>query len=128
MLRSDPISFLVWCLLVSFCLFYTDPVFAGDIQVLKISPENERALIRDPEGRNQILKVGDRIGDHGKVVEIAEGRVVIEERTDQGAETVIIRFEKGTQRVERIRKMGDKLPIPYSPSPKEENQPVVPSR
>jgi hypothetical protein len=62
-----------------------------------------------------ILKVGDSIGKSGKVIEIVEGRIVIEERTEKGPETVIIRFESGKQRIERIRKTGDKQPVLYAP-------------
>jgi hypothetical protein len=62
-----------------------------------------------------ILKVGDSIGKNGKVTEIVEDRIVIEEKTERGVETVIIRFADGKQRIERIRKVGDKQPVLYAP-------------
>lgn len=117
MLKRLKMFFSVWFLLIGFCLFYANPVFAEDIHILKISPEDESAVIKEKDGKTQILRVGDRIGLKGWVVEIVEGRVVIEERTDQGVETVIIRFERGKQRVERIRKIEDRSPTLYSPSP-----------
>ena len=61
------------------------------------------------------IKVGDSIGETGKVIEITEGRVVIEEKTEKGPETVIIRVEDGKQRVERIRKSKEEAPPLYSP-------------
>ena len=85
------------------------------IHILRIIEQDEQAMIKLPDGRMHILKVGNSIGKNGKVIEIVEGRIVIEERTDKGSETVIIRFENGKQRIERIRKAGDKQPILYAP-------------
>jgi hypothetical protein len=85
------------------------------IQILRILDQEEKAMIKLADGRMHILKVGDPIGKNGKVIEILEGRIVIEEKTEKGPETVIIRFESGKQRIERIRKTGDKQPILYSP-------------
>lgn len=85
------------------------------IHILRIIEQDEQAMIKLLDGRMHILKVGDSVGKNGKVVEIVEGRIVIEERTERGPETVIIRFEKGKQRIERIRKVGDKQPILYAP-------------
>ena len=81
------------------------------IHILRIIEQDEKAMIKLPDGRMHILKVGDSIGKKGRVIEIVEGRIVIEERTEKGPETVIIRFENGKQRIERIRKAGDKQPV-----------------
>jgi hypothetical protein len=85
------------------------------IQILRIVEQDEKAMTKLPDGRMHILKVGDRVGKKGKVIEIVEGRIVIEEKTDKGSETVIIRFENRKQRIERIRKIGEKPPILYAP-------------
>ena len=85
------------------------------IQIVRILDQDEKAMIKLPDGRMHILKVGDSVGKNGKVIEIVEGRIVIEERAEKGPETVIIRFENGKQRIERIRKIGDKPPVLYSP-------------
>ena len=45
-----------------------------------------------------------------RVIEISEGRVVFEERTNKGLETVIIRVENGKQKIERISKVPDSGP------------------
>ena len=50
-----------------------------------------------------------------KVVEIAKGRVVLEEETENGIETVIIRLDKGKQTVERIKRTPDEQPVFYAP-------------
>ena len=60
------------------------------IHILRIIEQEERATIRLPDGRMHILKVGDSVGKNGKVIEIVEGRIVIEEKTDRGPETIII--------------------------------------
>jgi len=119
--------FSLLCVLTAIYLFFGNPAFAGEIQILKISPKGGTAVIKSLDGVTKTVREGDRIGDRGKVIEIVEGRIVIEESTGQGIETVIIRFEDGKQRVERIRKVGDKVPMLHSPSPKGENQPSAPS-
>ncbi|MGA1875148.1 MAG: hypothetical protein ACMUIA_06050 [bacterium] len=82
----------------------------ADIQVIKISGRDECAVIKDSGRELRIIKVGDTIGENGKVVEIAEGMVVIEEMTELGTEVLIIRMEDGRQRVERVRRSGKTQP------------------
>ncbi|HDH13658.1 MAG TPA: hypothetical protein ENG83_15925 [Nitrospirae bacterium] len=149
---------------------YADSV--EEIRVIKISPQDERAVIKTSGRKLRIIKVGDVITikpvlsskfsvqssenkkesstfkvqsselkkhvpgagfkKRGKrselrVVEIAAGRVVFEEMTDEGLETVIIRLDDDSskfgvqsskvrkQRIERIRKTADKQPLLYKP-------------
>ena len=124
-----------------------------NIKLIKISPQDERAVIKTSDGRMKIIKVGDvirvpgyrlrvnsqrksgsRVADkesaefkvhsseHSvqgpgrselRVVEITSGRVVFEERTERGIETVIVRVEGKEQKVERIRKSGEERPLLY---------------
>ncbi len=112
-----------------------------EIRVIKISPQDERAVIKTSDRKLQIIKVGDVIRvensyqhsavsgqersaqrsdvsiQHSvlRVIEITTGRVVFEGMTDMGVETVIIRVEDGKQRVERIRKAGEEQPLLYAP-------------
>ena len=135
-----------------------------NIRVIKISPQDERAVIKTSGRKLRIIRVGDVIrvkqvqdsefrvqspeeeniegsGGHVpgagmkkkvrrselRVVEIAAGRVVFEEVTDEGLETVIIRVEDDSsesgvqgskikkQRIEMIRKTADKQPLLYKP-------------
>lgn len=83
----------------------------AEIKVLKISPQDEAAVVQTPEGKTQVIKVGALIGDYGKVTEIVEGRVVIERKSQGNVETIIIRVEDGEQWVERISKMPDNPPM-----------------
>jgi hypothetical protein len=93
------------------------------IQVVRILDQEEKAMIKLPDGKMHILKVGDDLtkdplrvtGSGLRVVEITEGRIVIEEKTERGLEKVIITVENGKQRIERIRKIGEGQPGLYSP-------------
>ena len=102
-----------------------NPLTVDTIQVLKIAAQDERAVIKTPDGKMQVIKVGDQIGDQGKVTEIAKDRIVIEEKKDKETEKVIIRLENGKQRIERIKKKPDQPPQLYAPHTsviKNENQ------
>ncbi len=143
---------------------YADSV--ENIRVIKVSPQDGRAVIKTSGRRLRIIRVGDKLtvrssknnssefkvlsseekniegsGEHVpgaglkkqvkrselRVVEIAAGRVVFEEMTDEGLETVIIRLDDDSskfgvqsskvrkQRIERIRKTADKQPLLYKP-------------
>lgn len=86
------------------------------IQVLKISPQDERAVVKVPGGKLQVIKVGDPIGDKGgRVVEIADGRVVVEEGAGREEETIIIRIADGKQRIERLKKDPGERPLLFAP-------------
>lgn len=102
---------IVFTISVIVFLFMTGNILASSIdsiQLLKIAAQDERAIIKMPDGKMQLIKAGDVIGDSSKVVEITAGRVVLEEKTGNLTETVIIRLEDGKQRVERIKKAGEK--------------------
>lgn len=82
-------------------------ISADMIQVLKIAAQDERAVIKTLDGKMQIIKIGDPIGDRGKVLEIAADRIVIEEKKNTVTEKVVIRLINGKQKVERLRKTGE---------------------
>lgn len=110
--------------------------YIDSIQLLKISPKDERAIIKTPAGKMQIIKVGDSLAIRDrspretknnldkatseprvlhrslKVTEITNGRVVLE-TTDESKETIIIRLENGKQNIERIRKTPGNKPVLY---------------
>jgi len=92
------------------------PISVDTIQVLKISAEDERAIIKDADGKTIVVKPGDPVGISGKVLEIAADRVVIEEKTRNETEKVIIRFVDGKQKVERLRKTRGQSPPLHAPA------------
>lgn len=101
------------CMIIS---ILSSLAFAGGIdtiQVLKISAQDGRAVIKTAEGKSRIIKAGDVLriaGSEMRVVEIAAGRVVFEENGVEEPETIIVRLENGKQRVERGKRTGEKMP------------------
>jgi hypothetical protein len=89
------------------------------VQFLKISPQDQKGVIKTPEGTMQLVGVGDVIAGDARIIEIAEGRVVLEQPGEGGPETVIIRLDGKHQRIERIRKQGDEQPLLLAPGPME---------
>lgn len=120
------------------------PVKAETVQILKIAPQDQRAVIKTPDGKMQIIKPGDVIDSRQhsavsrqetagrrqsaagksqaaelKVVEIAADRVVIEEKKGNETEKVIIRLVHGNQKIERIRKTAEQAPAMLAPAEKD---------
>lgn len=93
---------------------------AQTIKVVKISPKDERAVIKIEKNALQVIKAGDSIGNNLKVIEITEGRIVLEEINDTGRETIIIRVEDGKHRVEKIKMVDEKRPTLLVPKNIEE--------
>lgn len=128
--KSDLISVLLMFFIGSFA--YAETI--DDIRVLKISSQDQRAAVKLSDGKMVIIKTGDvlRVAGDGlrvvserkkkkrvagyevRVKEIAEGRVVFEERKDrQGLpERVVIRVAgSGKQRVERMKRTSAEKPL-----------------
>ena len=63
-------------------LLFADHSLAADLerfQFLKISPQEQKAVVKVPEGALQLVGIGDIIAGDAKIVEIVEGRVVLEQ-------------------------------------------------
>jgi hypothetical protein len=88
-----------------------------DIKVLKISQKDQRAVIKIGHNNLRVVGLGDSIRKNSRIIEISQGRIVMEEITDMGKEIIIIRLENGKQRVERIKKAEEEskpflVPLP----------------
>ena len=94
---------------------YSQEVARESFQVLKVSASDQRAVVKLPDGTLRIIKMGDSVGGKGKVTDITHGRVVIEDMTEGGIETIIIRLQDGKQNIERIRRTMEKQPGMYAP-------------
>jgi hypothetical protein len=140
--------------LILICVSAAHAESVENLKVLKISPQDERAVIRTADGKTQVVKPGEVLdatiftvpgsqfaGNDNKqptavsvlknntsdqhsaigfqqnqekndttltVIEIAEGRVVLEEQKGNDKETVIIRLKNGKQTVERMRRVPPK--------------------
>ena len=105
-------------LIVFVAIFNGTVAFAtslDSVQFIKISSQDSKAVIKGPDGKLAVIKPGDAIGDRVTVKEIAPGRIVLEEKTDKGPETVIVLFENGKTRIERLRKRADSRPLMVAP-------------
>ena len=91
------------------------------IKFLKISAQDQKAVLKDSDGKLKMIGVGDAVGGDSKVVEIAKDRVVLEKKTEAGIEKIIVRLENGQQKIERVTKVGDKQPL-YGSKIKTEKQ------
>ena len=86
------------------------------IQFIKIAPKDEKAVIKTADGKLQVIKPGDVIGETVTVKEIAPGRIVLEEKTDKGPETVIVRLDGGRTRIERLSRTPERRPLLVAPA------------
>lgn len=86
------------------------------IRLIKLSPQDARAVVKGADGKLQVVKPGDRLGERVTVKEIAVDRVVLEEQTDTGLETVIVTTENGANRIERLQRRPDKRPLLSAPT------------
>ncbi len=105
-------------LAVSLCL--SVPSLAGavsldKVQFIKIAPQDARAVIKAADGKLQVIKPGDVIANGITVKEIATGRIVLEEETDKGLETIIVRMANDKARIERMRKQPENRPVLVAP-------------
>lgn len=87
-----------------------------NIQFIKIAPQDEKAVIKGADGKLQVIKPGDVIGENLAVKEIAPGRIVLEEKTDKGLETIIVRMANDKAMIERLRKLPDAKPVLLAPT------------
>lgn len=104
---------------VALVLLFCGPVFSQaqsslaieKIKVIKISAPDKSAVIKTARGSLKLIKVGAVVDGVGKVIEIAEGLIVIEVRGDKRNEQIIFRLENGTQTIERVRTITDEKPL-----------------
>jgi hypothetical protein len=98
-------------LLFASVLLLTTTAFAAPldkIHFIKISPQESKAVIRTADGKMQVIKSGDTVVENITVKEIIPGRLILEEKTDRGMETIIVRMDNGKTRIERLRKQPEK--------------------
>lgn len=109
-------------LLFAAALLISTTAFAAPldkIQFLKISPKDEKAVIKGADGKLQVIKPGDTVVDNVTVKEIALGRIVLEEKTATGPETVIVRMVNDKARIERLSRTPERTPLLMAPATNE---------
>jgi hypothetical protein len=95
---------------------YVSAASLDKIQFIKIAPQDAKAVMKRADGKLAVIKQGDAIAEGVMVKEIAAGRIVLEENTDRGPETVIVRLDNGRQRIERLRKLPENTPGIVAPA------------
>jgi len=86
------------------------------VQFIKIAPQDQKAVIKAADGKLQVIKPGDVIGETVTVKEIATGRIVLEEKTDKGLETIIVRMVNDKAKIERLSKTPERRPVLSAPA------------
>ena len=84
------------------------------VQFIKISAQDSKAVIRSADGKMMVIKQGDTVVEDITVKEIIPGRIILEEKTAKGPETIIVRMDNGKTRIERIRKQAEVRPAPVA--------------
>ncbi len=87
-----------------------------NIQFIKIAPRDARAVIKGADGKLAVIKPGDAIAEGVTVKEISAGRIVLEEKTDKGLETVIVKVVNDKTKIERFQKQAEKRPVLVAPA------------
>lgn len=111
--RTFFVSFLFGALL------FATTVFAAPldkIQFIKVSAQDSKAVVRGIDGKMQVIKPGDTVVENITVKEIIPGRIILEEKTSKGVETLIVRVDGGKNRIERLRRQPDSGPTLVSPA------------
>lgn len=106
-------------ILVGSTLFVAGNAVAGSldkVQFIKIAPKDEKAVIKGADGTLRVIKPGDLIGESVTVKEIATGRIVLEEQTDKGPETIIVRMANDKARIERLSRTPESRPLLMAPA------------
>jgi len=94
---------------VAFGAEYAKISSVDSIQVIKIAPQDKRAIIKAQDGQMRIIQAGETLQAENKaqlipglrVDEISTGRIVIIENKDNKVVTDIVRFENGKQWIEK---------------------------
>ena len=109
---------LLKALIVVVVMSHSGAAFAASLdnfQFLKIAPQDKRAVVKAPDGKLQIIKLGDVLAGNATVKEITAGRIVLEEKTDKGLATVIVRMENGKSHIQRLQSTPTASSLPVAP-------------
>lgn len=105
-------------IIVLLATFYGTAASAASIdkvQFIKIAAQDQKAVIKTADGKLQVIKPGDVIGEAVTVKEIATGRIVLEEKTDKGPQTIIVRMVNDKAKIERLSRTPESRPVLTAP-------------
>lgn len=79
------------------------------VQFIKVSAQEGKAVIRGADGKMVVVKAGDSIAENISVKEIIPDRLILDEKTSNGHETIVVRLKNsGGVKIERLRKHIEK--------------------
>ena len=88
---------------------YAQSIKPENVKVIILSPSDGKAVVTiDNTEKMQIFKIGDQIGDLGKLIHVSESRLVIEKLNETGKERIIISLVDGKQKIMRTGMNGKK--------------------
>jgi len=73
----------------------------------RISGADQAAVLTTPAGRLQLVRVGDAVGPTARITDIGPGRVILEKPGPAGMARLMVRIEKGSQKITRITPAND---------------------
>ena len=103
--RTSVVSLLVGTAVTVTTLAFSAPL--DKIRFIKISAQDSKAVIMTADGKMRVVTLGDTIAENTTIMEIIPGRIILEEKTERGVETIIVRMDNGKTRIERLRKQPD---------------------
>lgn len=108
--------FITVTILLTACIatsVYASPL--DQVQFIKIAPKEAKAVIKEADGKLKVIKEGDVIADGASVKEIAPGRIVLEEKAGEEAETVLVTIANDRAKIERLKKKPENKPVTVAP-------------
>lgn len=104
-----------WLLSIFLAVAPTWAEETAPFQVVKVSPQDHRAVVKMHDGALKVVGVGDVLGQGNKVVEVSAQRLVLEAVTPEGMVTTIVRLDGKSQQVETVRQQGGLPPRLVAP-------------
>ncbi len=95
-------------LLLALSLFSASAALAASLEghtFVKASAQDQKAVVKTPKGELRLVEVGEALSETLRIIEIAEGRVVLERPGEYGTEVLIVRLEQDGQKIDRMQVM-----------------------
>ncbi len=96
---------------IAICLLAARNALADALErttFVKLSPSEQKAVIKTSDGKLKMVGVGDIVGDENKIREISNDRITLERKSQAGVETIIVTLHNGKQKIQTISKTAEK--------------------
>lgn len=97
--------FIVWSILLPavVALFFTTAHAGEDLNVLKIDPDEQSAVVKTADDHLKVIQQGDELEPYGRILSISAERIVF---MNKKAEKTILVLANGKQTTRRIGKIN----------------------